>query len=176
MVSIETERLLLRGHTADDLDDVYEYLSDPETVKFEPHRPMTRDEAREALQRRVSTDEMVAVELKAEHKLIGNMYLGRRDCETLELGYVFNRRYWKRGYAYESCKRLIEAAFRAGIHRVYAECDPQNPNSWRLLERLGFVREAHFISNVYFWKDSDGAPLWKDTYVYSLLNKQGEQK
>ena len=61
-------------------------------------------------------------------------------------------------------------AFAAGVHRIYAECDPENENSWRLLERLGFSREAHLRQNVYFWKDTDGNPIWKDTYVYARLN------
>ncbi len=40
---------------------------------------------------------------------------------------------------------------------------------WKLLESLGFRREAHFRQNVYFWKDADGSPIWKDTYVYAIL-------
>ena len=55
-------------------------------VKYEPYKPMDRAEVRENLQWRISTDEMIAVELKAEHKLIGNVYLGKRDFSSLELG------------------------------------------------------------------------------------------
>ena len=65
---------------------------------------------------------------------------------------------WGRGYAKESCNALIEKAFGEGIHRIYAECDPENPNSWRFLESLGFAKEAHFKENVYFWKDEEGTP------------------
>ena len=65
----------------------------------------------------------------------------------------------------------IQAAFASGAHRIYAECDPENEASWRLLESLGFAREAHFRKNVYFKKDSSGNPIWKDTFVYSLLNE-----
>ena len=36
-------------------------------------------------------------------------------------------------------------------------------------ESLGFRREAHLRQNVYFWKDADGSPIWKDTYVYAIL-------
>lgn len=32
------------------------------------------------------------------------------------------------------------------------------------------LREAHLRQNVYFWTDERGFPLWKDTYVYALLN------
>lgn len=144
-------------------------MSDGEVVRYEPYKPMDRAEVSEELNRRISTDEMIAVVLKATDKLIGNVYLGKRDCEALEIGYVFNRRYWGMGYAKESCEALIKKAFSKDVHRIYAECDPCNISSWRLLERLGFVREAHFKQNVYFWKDEHGNPIWKDTFVYSLL-------
>lgn len=166
----ETERLILRRYEKRDLQDFFEYVSDAAVVQYEPYRPMSLQEAAENLEWRISTEEMVAVELKASRKMIGNVYLGAQDFQALELGYVFNRNYWENGYAKESCTALIERAFARGAHRIYAECDPQNTASWRLLESLGFVREAYFKKNVFFWTDSRGAPIWKDTYVYSLLN------
>ena len=166
----ETERLILRRYREEDLGDLYEYLSDEEVVKFEPYAPMDVREVRHELIRRIADDEMIAVELKAGGKLIGNVYLGKRDFDSLEIGYVFNRNYWGRRYAKESCRAVIERAFSEGVHRIYAECDPCNTASWRLLESLGFRREAHFRQNVYFRRDESGSPLWKDTLVYSLLN------
>ncbi len=170
MCIAETERLILRRYRKEDLQDLFEYLSDPEVVKYEPYKPQTFDEAKENLEWRIGSDEMIAVELKNSQKMIGNVYLGKRDFKTLEIGYVFNRDYWGNGYASESCKALIAQAFSNGIHRIYAECDPNNKSSWKLLENLGFQREAHFRKNVYFWKDEAERPIWKDTYVCSLLN------
>ena len=66
---------------------------------------------------------------------------------------------------------LIKKVFSEGVHRIFAECDPCNLNSWKLLERLGFEREAHYKQNVYFWKDDNDNPIWKDTFVYAILNK-----
>lgn len=37
---------------------------------------------------------MIAVALKRSHKMIGNVYLGKREFEALEIGFVFNRHYW----------------------------------------------------------------------------------
>ncbi|MBD5494106.1 MAG: GNAT family N-acetyltransferase [Lachnospiraceae bacterium] len=166
----ETERLILRRYKKEDLQDLFEYLSDKEVVEYEPYRPLTLNETKENLEWRIGTDEMIAVELKNSHKMIGNVYMGKREFEALEIGYVFNRKYWGHGYAAESCKELIQQAFSDGIHRIYAECDPCNKNSWKLLETLGFQREAHLRKNVYFWKDENGKPIWKDTYIYSKLN------
>ena len=167
---LETERLILRRYCKEDLQDLYEYLSDEDVVRYEPYKAMSIKQVEENLDWRISSDEMIAVVLKATKKLIGNVYLGKREFDSLEIGYVFNKQYWGQGYAKESCDVLIKKAFSDGIHRIYAECDPCNSGSWRLLERLGFVREAHFKQNVFFWKDHKGNPIWKDTYVYSMLN------
>lgn len=172
MLPIQTQRLILRRYTENDLTDLYEYLSDPLVVAFEPYKPMTMEEVKENLIWRISTDEMIAVEQKDTHKMIGNVYLGKRDFNALELGYVFNRIYWGKGYAKESCTALYEEAFSRGIHRIYAQCDPQNTPSWKLLESLGFTREAHLKQNVYFREDSAHIPIWKDTYIYAKLNHQ----
>lgn len=171
-VIAETERLLLRRYREEDLQDLFEYLSDSKVVEFEPYKPMSMEETKENLEWRIGTEEMTAMELKSTHKMIGNVYLGKREFETLELGFVLNRKYWGNGYAAEGCKALIRQAFSNGIHRIYAECDPINANSWRLLEALGFRREAHFLQNVWFWKDGNGKPVWKDTYVYAVLAEE----
>lgn len=163
----ETDRLILRLFAEKDLLDLFDYLSDPEVVRFEPYRPMSMEEVREELNRRILSDEFIAVELVSSRKLIGNVYLGKRENNTLEIGFVFNKHYWNQGYAMESCAALIREAFSSGITRIYAECDPENQNSWKLLERLGFTRTAHLKQNVFFWKDHLGQPIWKDTYIYS---------
>lgn len=170
--TVETERLLLRRFFPADIDDLFEYVSDTEVVKFEPYAPMSREEAEKNLEWRISTDEMIAIELKDTHKVVGNVYLGKRDFNSLEIGYVLNKDYWHKGIAKEACVALIDDAFKSGVHRIYAECDPLNENSWGLLEALGFNREAHLMKNVYFHKDEIGKPIWKDTYIYSLLNAE----
>ena len=65
--------------------------------------------------------------------------------------------------------RLVLRPFREGAHRIYAECDVRNTASWKLLERTGFQRGAHVRQNVWFHTDESGAPIWKDTFVYAML-------
>ena len=64
---------------------------------------------------------------------------------------------------------MIAQAFREGAHRIYAECDPRNDPSWKLLEKAGMRREAYFRQNIWFRRDDNGLPVWKDTMVYALL-------
>ena len=66
----------------------------------------------------------------------------------------------------------MQLAFRCGTHRIFAECDPENAASWKLLESLGFEREAHLKKNVYFFKDEQNRPIWKDTYIYGMLDTE----
>lgn len=168
----QTDRLILRRFCQCDLQDLYEYLSDEQVVRYEPYQPMSIDETAEDLRFRMSSEEMIAVELKSNGKMIGNVYWGKRGFQAIEMGYVFNRQYWGHGYATESCTALIQKAFSEDTHRIYAECDPENTASWHLLERLGFAREAYHKQNIYFRKDDHGNPIWKDTYVYAMLNEQ----
>lgn len=167
---METERLILRKFEEKDLEDLFEYLSNPNVVKHEPYIAMNLAETKDNLNYRITSNEFIAVELKNIHKVIGNIYLGQRDFNSMELGYVFNDQYQKQGYATEACRAIISDTFSHNTHRIYAECDPQNPDSWHLLERLGFIREAYLKENVYFWTNEAGQPIWKDTYIYSLLN------
>ena len=175
LLPTETQRLILRRFRESDLEDLHAYLANPNVVAFEPYKPMSLAETAENLKWRISTPEMIAVELKDTGRLIGNVYLGKREFDSLEIGFVFHDGYWNRGFARESCEKLITLAFQEGVHRIWAECDPANTHSWKLLERLGFSREAHLRQNVYFWKDGEGNPIWKDTYIYALLNEARQE-
>ena len=53
---VETARLILRRFRESDLQDLHEYLSDPEVVAFEPYKPQTKEEVRENLAWRISTE------------------------------------------------------------------------------------------------------------------------
>ena len=169
MKDIRTQRLILRPFRDSDYDDLFEFLSQLENDEFEGYPGITYENGREHLKYRIGSEEFFAVELADAGKVIGNIYCGGRDYGAKEIGYIINRDYRRRGYAGEALRAVIEAAFRGGAHRIYAECDPRNEASWRLLEKLGLQREAHFRQNLFFFRDEAGEPIWKDTYVYAML-------
>lgn len=173
---METERLIIRKFSPEDWQDLHEYLSQPEVVKYEPYEVFTEDESRtEALNRSLSND-FWAVCLKDTQKLIGNIYLSKCEFDTWELGYVFNSAYHGKGYATEAARFLIDDVFRnQGARRVVAMCNPLNQSSWKLLERLKFRREGHLIQNIYFKKHACGNPIWQDTYEYAILASEWVQ-
>ena len=169
MNEIRTQRLVLRAFTDGDYDDLYEFLSQLENDEFEGYPGITYENGKEHLQYRVGSEEYWAVELAETGKVIGNIYCGNRDCFAREIGYIINKLYRRKGYASEALAAVVENAFREGTHRVFAQCAPRNTASWKLLEKAGLRREAHFRRNVYFRKDGSGAPVWKDTFVYAML-------
>ena len=170
MKEIETNRLILRQFRATDYDDLYEYLSQLREDEFEGYPGITYENGREHLKYRIESEEFYAMELKESGKVIGNIYYGNRDFESKEVGYIVNKDFQRKGYACEALSAVIENAFKEGIHRIYAECDPRNACSWKLLEKVGLEREAHLKQNIYFHKDENGNPIWKDTYIYARLN------
>lgn len=172
----ETSRLIIRRFMPYDWHDLYEYLSDEKVVEYEPYGVLTEKKCKEEAINRSKDEAFWAVCLKDTQKLIGSISLFKKDFDTLELGYVFNSNFHGNGYATEAAKELVNYAFTVQqVRRVIAMCDPENKSSWKLLERLKMRREAHFIQNIYFKKDKDKQPIWKDTYEYAILFTEWQQ-
>ena len=85
---------------------------------------------------------------------------------SAQLGYKIDRDFRRRGYATESIYAGCSALFREEkLHRIEATVLPDNVASFRLLEKLGFVREGLLREKILL----NG--VWKDHYLYALLNK-----
>ena len=168
---IRTKRLTLRPFQKGDAQDLYEYLSDPEVVRFEPYRPYTLESCGQEAENRSTNPAFIAVVLG--DKVIGNVYLAKQNDYTWEVGWVFNRAFQHHGYATEAAHAAMDWAFwQQSAHRIIAMCDPCNPASWKLMERLGMRREGEWKKNVFFFRDENGNPLWKDTYQYAVLAEE----
>lgn len=169
---IETERLYIRHFEEADGNDLFEYLSKEDVVRYEPYDAYSYEEAIKEAKRRAEDKSFYAVVLKTG-KVIGNLYLAKGEFDTWELGYVFNSQFWGNGYAFESVKALITYAFENwGARRIVAMCNPLNKSSWKLLEHLKFRREGDLIKNIFFFTDDNGNPIWQDTYEYGLLKEE----
>jgi len=169
MKTLGTEKLILRAFDKKDYDDLFEFLNQLKDDEFEGYPDITYENTADHLKYRMETEEFYAIELRETGKVIGNIYFGKREFENREVGYIINKNFQKMGYASEALDAVINYLLENGTHRVYAECDPRNEGSWRLLEKVGMSREAHFRQNIYFHKDEEGNPIWKDTYVYAKL-------
>lgn len=96
MAVIETERLVIRNFYADDWADLYEYLSREIVVRYEPYDVFSEEDSRKEAIKRSMNSCYLAVCLKENNKLIGNLYFARQEPEdflTWEIGYVFSSDY-----------------------------------------------------------------------------------
>ena len=141
-----TRRLLIRRMVPDDWRDLYDYLSDPEVVRYEPYDVYTRGDAMLEAANRANSESFLAVCLLTSGRMIGNLYVARLDEGYYEIGYIFGRRYQGRNYAYESCRAVMDTLFRKlGAVRVVAHCDARNARSMHLMERLGMSEECRYM-------------------------------
>ena len=146
-VELTTERLLLRPFEVGDVDDVLAYASDPELARFlDLPQPYTRDDAEEYVARRIlddwSNEAMFAIVW--ERRVVGSigLHINVRQ-ETAEMGYALAREMWGRGIVPEAGRAVIDWGFqRLGLHKVFAESDVKNRQSWRVMEKLGMTREG----------------------------------
>lgn len=177
-MEIKTKRLILRQFKESDYDDLYEFLSQLKDDEFEGYPGIDYENGRGHLKYRLNSQEFFAIVLPSENqgkgKVIGNIYCGKRDFYAGEVGYIINKNFQKKGYGAEALWAVVSSAFKEGAHRVYAECDPRNTPSWKLLEKVGLQREAHFKKNIFFHKDAEENPVWKDTYVYAIIKEDWE--
>lgn len=87
------------------------------------------------------------VELLGEAPFAGVIGLNRLTYEAhftpaVEIAWRLTRPYWGQGIAYEAARAVIEDGFcRLGLAEIVAVTTPANRRSWRLMERLGMVRD-----------------------------------
>lgn len=161
---IETGRMIIRDFIMDDLNDMHEILGDDETMKnCEP--AYTIEKTAEFLQKFcIEKRGAVAAVHKDINKVIGYILFNEYDEEVYEMGWIYNKDYWGQGYAFESCKAVIDYAFNSmNIHKIFAEAI-DGVKSVGLMKKLGMKLEGIQRSQT---KDNFGN--WADLYLYGIL-------
>lgn len=155
---LHTQRLLLRNFTASDLEAFLAYRNELEVAKFQSWAvPYSRDkgEAFIAETKDIHSPKQgqwlqLALESKETGELIGDVgfCIKENDIRQAVIGFTISSTYWKKGFATEALKALLDYLFEdIDLHRVTADCDTENTSSWKTLEKLGFRREAHFVES-----------------------------
>lgn len=170
-IIIETNRLLLRTLEMRDKETFFQYRSLPEVCKFQSWRPENINEIEAFIESNVSvlpntsnTWLQLAVCLK-DGPLIGDIGVHFLDDDLqVEIGYTLSPDYQGKGFAVEAVRAVIDYLFfKLTKHRVSASVDPDNVRSIRLLEKIGFRKEAHFVKSFRMGNE------WYDDCVYALL-------
>lgn len=122
-MNIKTDRMIIRDFTMNDINDMQDILGDAETMKnCEP--AYTIEKTADFLQKFcIEKKGAVAAIRKDTAKVIGYILFNEFNDGVYEIGWFFNRAFWRQGFAYESCKAVIDYAFdkmNAHIHE-YAQ-------------------------------------------------------
>lgn len=179
---IRTERLLLRPIDAErDVPAMHAYRSIPQVCRYVPFVPGTPEQLAERLtdpERVRSTIDgegqvmSLVVELRETGQVVGDLVLFWHSDAHLhaEVGYVLHPDHEGHGYATEGVRALLALCFDdAGAHRVTARVDERNTASARLLERLGFRKEATFVEGEWFKGE------WTTLEVFAMLDREWAQ-
>lgn len=177
---LETTRLFLRQFKESDLEAFLAYRNDPEVAKYQgwdvPYPRHNGVEFVHDMGMAVPTPGkwfQAAIELKSTEEMIGDVafHVKKDDERQALIGYSLARPFWGHGYAFEAVSELLRYLFmELDLHRLIAECDVENIASWKLLEKLGFRREAYLVENIFF-KGAYGSE-----YHYALLGREWREQ
>ena len=147
---IETERLSIRHLTKEDAAFILELLNDPSFIQNIGDRNVrTIADAESYITKGpVSSYEkngfgLDLVTLKETGESIGMCGLIKRDTlEDVDIGYAFLPRFWKKGYAVESARAVLEYGLTVQkLKRIVAITLEANRGSVRVLEKIGLKFE-----------------------------------
>lgn len=155
-IIIETERLILRQWTMDDIDDIVEGLNNLNVTKWlagAPY-PYTKDDAIEFVSRTIDNDLYnFAIILKAENKAIGGTQISNisQANGTASGGIWINEKYQGHGYGTEAFGARIKYAFEElGLRRLENGYFKGNEKSHQMQLKLGYkdegIKRQKFVS------------------------------
>ena len=166
---IETERLILRKISMNDVKDIHTYASNPEVSKYvfwDYHRSLSATEDYVSFINELYENGKIApwgIEYKKDGKLIGTVDFvsWQPQHKTAEIGYALSREYWGKGIATEATKELINFGFnKMDLVRIQAKCLVENVGSEKVMEKAGmkfegilrkfiFVKGSHYDVKMY---------------------------
>lgn len=179
-VVLTTHRLLLRQIGEDDLDPHMTLLNTPAVMRhLGGVQPRSVIAAKHAAARAGFAAEgfgFMMIEERATGELVGHCGL-RRVASPLapnphdhEIGWLVREDRWRRGYAHEAMRALVDWAFDAiGAAQIVALTVEANVGSWRLMEKLGMARRPDLD-----FTDPAMPPEQNPTIQYALTRAQWE--
>lgn len=139
---LETEKLILRKFTKDDLHALYEIYSDRDVNKFLPWFPLeSEDEVESLFEEKYAgvysklQGYAYAICLKSDNYPIG--YIKVDISDSYDLGYGLRKEFWHKGIVSEAAQALVEQLKKDGIPYITATHDINNPRSGGVMKRIG---------------------------------------
>ena len=174
--TLKTDRLLLRGLTAQDVPEIQLLAGDreiAETTLSIPH-PFEVEMAEQYVEGKISLYESgkgvcFAVILVGTDVLVGVITLKNIDQahKNAEVGYWIGKDYWNNGYATEAAVAVIDHGFgERSLQRIYAHCLSRNPSSGKVLSKLGMTHEGRLRQHILKGNE------FEDVDLYGILRSE----
>ena len=169
-------RITLRRLRPADTDALLAYRSLPEVARYQGYEPYDRPAAEQLIDGQQHQpfglpDQwlQLGIALSESDQLIGDcgIHFLTREPQLIEIGFTLSPAYQRRGYGTEAIRRLVDFLFgQTDTRRIIATTDAENEPARRLLLRVGFRQEAHFIENTFF------KGQWGSEYQFALLRRE----
>jgi len=169
---IKTDRLTLREIRLADAKRIFDMRSNGRVNTFIARQNMQQQEDAKALAERTinAYNNKQAIGwagiLRENQEIIGTCGFNMIDTYNLraEIGGEMATEYWGKNIAIEAVQAIIQFGLNTmNLHSIEAKVSPQNRSAIYLMEKLGFVKEAHFKDRILF-NDS-----FYDMAVYTLI-------
>ncbi len=142
---IETERLILRKFTENDVEDVLLLYSDKKVNTFLPWFPLkTLAEAKKYIHENIfphyerELAYCYAITQKADTRVIGYIHI-HSIGDSNDFGYALRKEFWHRGITTEACAAVVSKLSEVKFPFITATHDVNNPYSGAVMKKLGMV-------------------------------------
>lgn len=140
--TLETERLILRKFTENDIEALFLILKDEEVNRFLPWYPVKNmEETKEFYKERYVSKYIqpqgyaYAICLKHDNFPIGYIKIDMEEHH--DFGYGLRKEFWHRGYATEAGKAVVDLVRKDGLPYITATHDKNNPRSGNVMKKVG---------------------------------------
>jgi len=169
---IKTKNLDIVHTVLSDLDDMYDYVSDKEVMKYEREDYPTKESYRKVLTYLVDHKLLYSIRLRNQPKVIGHIFLGKTNPainNEYNLGYILNPAFHSKGYCTEASRAIVDYGFGVlKANRIRAACNPENIPSWKVMEKIGLRKEGLYKKRFFIRNDEQGNPIYTDEVSYGL--------
>lgn len=162
--SLEGKSIYFKTLSTNDVQAIHDYAADKDVKRFIGWNLMkTLNETREFVELMIKREEAgthlyASVALKSTHEVIGTVMIFNFDKEAnqAEVGYVFHKNHWGKGYGAESLALVTDFAFESlNLHKLHACVTDANIGSARILEKNGYelegrLKDHYFIEDKYY--------------------------
>lgn len=161
MISIETDRLIIRDHIEKDIYPLHKLLSNDKAMYYLPElKTNSLDESKLNLYEAIKesnlenrTKYFFAITDKENNEYIGEIgYTIIIDCsggKVVNLGYFILQNFWGKGIVTEAAKAVINFAFTQGdVIKVETGCIKNNIGSEKVMKKIGMIKEAEYKNHI----------------------------